>query len=985
MSGPVRRKKLIEVSIPLEAINEASAREKSIRHGHPSTLHLWWARRPLAACRAVLFAQLVDDPSSWPDRFPTEEAQNVERKRLHDLIAGHKNPKTGRYEGGLVQWESSTNAHILNNARWEIARSVAWGLGEEPPAKSDADAVVAYLQEKAPPVYDPFCGGGSIPLEAQRLGLRAYGSDLNPVAVLISKALVEIPPKFAGRPPVNPDRDPHRAWKGAEGLAEDMRYYGQWMRGEAEKRIGHLYPKATLPDGSEATVIAWLWARTVASPDPMAKGAHVPLVSSFMLSAKKGKQAWVEVVRDAAAQDGWRFEIKSGHLTKEVEENKKLGTKAGKAQDFLCLLSGAPIPRSYIQTEGKADRLSVRLMAVVADGPGGRQYIAPDNLHERATLADEWKDVVADARERFLSGATPTRAMITGGVCSAYGLRTWGHLFTDRQTIALATLSGLIQELRTNVLNAAQRNGLTPDDVSLASGGRGAEAYADAVATYVAFAIDKSADLNNNLCRWEPIAQCPRQLFARQGMAMVWDFAESNILGERSGSFLTVLDGQCKALASTLCWQSNRLQGVITNKAAQENTFDPDSVFCTDPPYFDNIGYAVLADFFYNWLRPSLRQIWPDLFRRTLTPKEEELVATRHLHGSVEKAEQFFMEGISKALKNIHKAATDEVPVAIYYAFKQSEIADDGLTSAGWASFLQGVVNAGYIIDGTWPVRTENASRMVGQASNALASSIVLVCTKRPVTAAVSTRREFAARLKQDLPNALQKIKEAGVGPVDMAQSALGPGMGIFTSYAKVLEPDDSEMTVRTAIALINEVREEILGEEDAHYDPATRFCIDWFQAFGVEQGKSGDAIGMANAYNLGLGDLEHAGVFYAKGGVARLLKRAEMQEGWRPSTDRTLTHWECTQHLIRVLEAADGSTAAAAALIAEMSSEDAEAARALAYRLYDICEKKGWAQEAQVYNLLAEEFPHLEQAALDFQGKIGPAQGTFDLGEARS
>src|ERR1700688_1148083 len=307
------RKKLIEVSIPLEAINVASAREKAIRHGHPSTLHLWWARRPLAACRAVLFAQLVDDPSSWPDRFPTENDQDAERKRLHKVIER------------LVPWEASNDEAILNEARWEIARSVAWGQGEEPPPNDDGKAILDYLQTKAPPVYDPFCGGGSIPLEAQRLGLRAYGSDLNPVAVLISKALVEIPPKFAGKPPVNPKAQAELKrggkWngKGAQGLAEDVRYYGQWMRDEAEKRIGHLYPKAKLPDGSEATVIAWLWARTVRSPDPAARGAMVPLVSSFMLSTKDSKKTWVEPVIDPAAPEGYRFEVKTGALPKASE------------------------------------------------------------------------------------------------------------------------------------------------------------------------------------------------------------------------------------------------------------------------------------------------------------------------------------------------------------------------------------------------------------------------------------------------------------------------------------------------------------------------------------------------------------------------------------------------------------------------------------------------------------------------------------------
>ncbi len=966
MTNPTK-KKLIEVSLPLEAINKACGEEKSVRHGHPSSMHLWWARRPLAACRAVIFAQLVDDPSSWPDRFPTSEDQRKERERLHKVIET------------MVPWEVSSNPHVINAARWEIARSVAWGLEREPPAKSDPDGVLAFLQEYAPPIYDPFCGGGSIPLEAQRLGLRAFGSDLNPVPVLISKALVEIPPKFSGEAPINPVRDLHRAWKGAEGLAADLRYYGLWMRDEAERRIGHLYPKVPLAGGEEATVIAWIWTRTVASPDPAARGAHVPLMSSFILSAKAGKQAWSEIVRDPSAPEGWRFDIKSGALTADDQKIKKLGTKAGKGQAFVCVLTGTPIDRTYIQAEGKAQRLGMRLVAIVAEGPKGRTYL-PANEHHIAAAADPtMSSVAAEARATFLNGSTPTRAMITGGVCSAYGLSTWGHLFSDRQLFALVTLSDLVGEVRKKVIADASSVDY-PLGEPLRQNGVGASAYADAIATYLAFAIDKTADLNNSLARWEPIAQCPRQLFARQGMAMVWDFAEANILGNRSGSFLTIVEGQQKSLAATLRWQTKGLSGTITNKAAQDNSFLPEAVFSTDPPYYDNIGYAVLADFFYVWLRRSLNDVWPDLFRLSSTPKKEELVATRHLHESPAKAEAFFMNGMSSALQNVRASSSDDVPVTIYYAFKQSEVADVGITSAGWASFLQAVFDSGYIVDGTWPIRTENASRMVGQSANALASSIVLVCRKRSPVAAVATRREFVSRLKQEMPAALEKIRDAGVGPVDMAQSALGPGMGIFTGFSKVLEPDDSEMQVRTAIALINEMREDILGEEDSHYDAETRFCIDWFQAFGSGDGKSGDAIGMANAYDLGLADLESAGVFYAKGGVARLLKRAELPSNWSPTTDKRLTHWECAQHLIRILEAKDGGEASAARVVAAMNPEDAGAARALAYRLYDICEKKGWAQEAQVYNLLAEEFPHLEEAALEFEGERGPAQSVLDF-----
>lgn len=956
-----RRKKLIEVSLPLEAINKASAREKSIRHGHPSTLHLWWARRPLAACRAVLFAQLVDDPSSWPDRFPTEEDQRRERERLHKIIEA------------MVPWEASTSEHILNDARWEIARSVAWGLGKEPPPKSDGAAVLAYLQEKAPPVYDPFCGGGSIPLEAQRLGLRAYGSDLNPVAVLISKALVEIPPKFVGLPPVNPDRDPHRAWKGVQGLAEDVRYYGQWMRDEAEKRIGHLYPKAKLEDGNEATVIAWLWARTVASPDPMAKGAHVPLVSSFMLSTKKDRKAWVQVVRDPAAQDGWRFEVKTGSLSAEEEKRLKEGTKTGRGSNFTCVLTGTPIHGTHVKAEGKAGRMSARLMAIVAEGNRSRVYVSPSAEHEAAAQIE--RPLVPELEH-------PTPERLTGGTCFGYGLDRYDKLFTARQLTALTTFSDLVSEARDRALADARRSSFLPvDDRPFVNGGTGTVAYADAVATLLGLAVDRPVMGANSLTRWNPVGQKAQHAFGRQAIPMVWDFAETNPLATTTGSWRSGYEMACNGLITT-----GEGFGQVDAIDAPKNSYPAQpTIVSTDPPYYDNVGYADLSDFFYVWLRRTLRPFWPELFRRLLTPKEQELIASPYRHGGREGAEHFFMEGMGGALSAIHEAATDQTPVTIFYAFKQSDVAQEGLTSAGWSSFLQAVVDAGYVVDGTWPLRTEMATRMVGMGANALASSIVLVCTKRPPTAAVITRREFIARLKRQMPDALQKIKEAGVGPVDMAQAALGPGMGIFTSYARVLEPDDSQMSVRTAIALINEVREEILGEEDAHYDPATRFCIDWFRTFGVDEAKSGDAINMANAYNLGLGDLEQAGVFSARGGDARLLARSEMPDDWRPRTDRTLTHWECTQHLIRVLQAEQGGTAAAAALIAEMSPEDAEAARALAYRLYDICEKKGWAQEAQAYNLLAEEFPHLEEAALDFHGDVGPAQGAFDLGEARS
>lgn len=955
------RKKLIEVSIPLEAINAASAKEKSIRHGHPSTLHLWWARRPLAACRAVLFAQLVDDPSAWPDRFPTPEAVEAERKRLHDVIAR------------MVPWAASNDETVLTEARWCIARSVAWGLGEEPPPRDDAPAILAYLQAKAPPVYDPFSGGGSIPLEAQRLGLRAYGSDLNPVAVLIGKALIEIPPKFAGLPPMNPEARAKLAkagtWnsKGAEGLAEDVRYYGAWMRDEAERRIGHLYPKATLPNGGEATVIAWIWARTVRSPDPSAKGAMAPLVSSYLLSTKPGRKSWAEPVLDPAAPDGYRFVVQSGELSAEDEERLKKGTKSAKAQAFVCLHSGSPVERGYIQQEGKAGRLGVRLMAVVAEGHRARVYLTPDAVMEQAAEAaaadPATGSMVAEARDGFLSGATPTRAMITGGVCSAYGLSTWGHLFTDRQIVALTTFSNLVAEVRERVVKDGAEDA----------------GYADAVATYLGIVNGRNADRFSALCSWDnsPKMEALRNTFSRQALAMVWDFAEGNPFSKSSGSIANNIEWVSLALQQTPALSS----GAVNRVDATKNEYPVSPVvISTDPPYYDNIGYADLSDFFYGWLRRSLSGVWPDLFRRLLTPKAEELVATQYRHGSKAAAEKFFMDGMSSALGNMRSAAYSNLPLTIYYAFKQAESDDDGVSSAGWSSFLQAIVDGGLLVDGSWPLRTELGNRMISKGTNALASSIVLVCRKRPEDATVITRSDFVRALKRELPDALARIREAGIRAVDFQQAAIGPGMGVFSRHAGVLEPDDAPMTVKTALALINNLIEE-LEDDPTQYDAPTQVAIAWFRDFGWGEGPSGELITLANAKATSLHRLERSGVFVTALGKARLVPRAELPRDWRPETDDELAVWEAAQHLARALDAEDGGIDAAARLLAGLGPLAGDVL-ALVFRLFQIAERdRKDTAEALIWNRLSTEWPVLENRASDFAApppRDAPAQGVL-------
>lgn len=965
------RKKLIEVSIPLEAINVASAREKSIRHGHPSTLHLWWARRPLAACRAVLFSQLVDDPSAWPDRFPTPEAVEAERNRLHKLIGG---TKEADYRDGLVAWESSNNEAVLNAARWEIARSVAWSLGEEPPPPADGAAILAYLQAKAPPIYDPFSGGGSIPLEAQRLGLRAYGSDLNPVAVLIGKALVEIPPKFAGLPPVNPASRTERArggrWqgRGAQGLAEDVRYYGAWMRDEAARRIGHLYPEATLPDGRKATVIAWLWARTVRSPDPAAKGAMVPLVSSFLLSTKEGKKAWVEPVIDASAPDGWRFKVRTGKPTKVEEDQIKKGTKTGRS-GFSCLLTGASVTFDYVRGEANTYGLSQRLMAIVAEGNRERVFLSPTQEHaDAAALAEP-----AWGPEELVT--TPSHDVDR---LPMYGMPRWRDAFTPRQLLGLTTFADLVAEARALVEGHASAAGFAAQSTPLSEGGVGANAYADAIATYLAFVVDRVVDRHSSIATWDssPSKLQLRNTFARQAIQMTWDFGEGNPFCSSSGTFSPSIEWVASCVANLPACSP----GTINNIDAAKNSFPVRPVLIsTDPPYYDNIGYADLSDFFYVWLRHSLSVVWPDLFRRLTAPKDRELVATPYRHGGRDQAEAFFMQGMSEALAAMRNAAIEDAPLAIYYAFKQSEVAQDGITSAGWASFLQAVVDAGLAVDGTWPVRTELANRMIGSGTNALASSIVLVCRKRAPEADIATRAEFIRTLKREMPEAIAAIRRAGVGPVDMQQSVIGPGMGVFTRFAKVLEDDDSAMSVKTALSLINRIWDEIENELTEAFDAPTQVALAWFATYGFDARPSGELITLANAKNIPLATLFNSGVFQDLRGKAGLVARTDLPDGWSPATDRAATIWECVQHTIRVLNAEDGGAEAAAALVAQMGQR-AEDARALAYRLFEIATQKGWAAEALIYNALAQEWPRLADMAPDVisRGPVAAAQATL-------
>jgi adenine-specific DNA methylase/very-short-patch-repair endonuclease len=1125
------RKKLIEVALPLEAINMESAREKSIRHGHPSTLHLWWSRKPTATARAVLWASLVDDPSSWPDKFPTEEDQKRERQRLFDILGRivievDKKGNQKQVVRGLVSWDevNDPKSKALEAAQWEIARCLAWDRGEEPPTKPDA--VREYIAKYAPPAYDPFAGGGSIPLEAQRLGLQAHASDLNPVAVLINKALIEIPPKFKDRVPVNPVDGPHppapsprgrggiaglNRWYGAQGLAADVRFYGAWMRERAFERIGHLYPKVKairLADGSyqpwspphppapsptggegeqerweisdalskkmtevarqlrkqetqseeilwqalrgaklegrkfrrqhpigcfvvdffcaaerlivevdgavhdsqqeldrerqmlleslglrflrlsahavetdlstclkqieaaftlhspgfsplsprgrgaggegakaeELTVIAWLWARTVKCPNP-ACGCQMPLVQSFQLSTKKGKEAWVEPVIeriDALTPqpplprgEGEPENLSASSSPRPLGEGPgvrvKFVVKSGQGQapegtvdrkGARCIACGAPVPLEYVRQEGRAGRMGAQLMAIVAEGQNGRVYLSPQQEHVEVAESAQptWKPE-ADLPHNPRDFKTPN-----------YGMKKISDLFTPRQLVALTTFSDLVAEAREKATQDAVAAGLADDDLPLAEGGTGARAYGDAIATYLAFVLSKVEDRGSTLGRWDPT---PTQsgvinTFSRQALPMTWDYAEPNPLGDASGSFTGSISWVIKVLENH--------SGRVNAKVYQHDATDPhpndttSKLISTDPPYYDNIGYADLSDFFYVWLRRSLGSIYPNICSTLLVPKAQELVATPYrFEGSKQKAQTFFEEGLGKAFNRMHEISHADYPLTVYYAFKQAETdqkgkSDESVASTGWETMLEGLIKADFSINGTWPMRSELSNRMVASGTNALASSIVLVCRPRPTNAPKITRRQFLTELKRELPQALKTLQQGNVAPVDLAQASIGPGMAVFSQYAAVLENDGSPMRVRTALQLINQILDEFLTEQEGEFDGDTRWALTWFEQYQFEPGQYGFAETLSKAKNTSVQGMVEAGILEAKGGKVRLLKRSELKSDWNPNSDNRMPDWEIAQYLIHELDRK--GEMGAAELLANLGNRTARACR---------------------------------------------------------
>jgi putative DNA methylase len=954
-----RRRKLIEVSIPLEEINAESAREKSIRHGHPSTLHLWWARRPLAAARAVLFAQLVDDPIDDP-AFPDEESQKAERERLHALIRR------------LVKWENIGDERLYAEAHAEIMRST----GGNPPA-----------------ILDPFAGGGTIPLEAQRLGLEAHASDLNPVAVLINKALIEIPPKFAGQAPVSPDAEQRiSGWPRATGLAEDVRRYGAWMRARAAERIGHLYPQAQIPvtdtagkqtgRHTEANVIAWIWARTATCPNP-ACGVQMPLVRTWWLGKKKGREAYIipTVVDDATAPSGKSITFTIGHDPAKGPTNDKDGTMSGQ-RGGTCVACQSFVSAAQVHSQTDVDfrnKPQSVLMAVVAEGRRQRVYLEP-TIEQLAAVS---ASTTAGYGIRTSDGPLGAGARGTfGGNAQGrrWGFFTFADYFTNRQLVALTTLGDLVPEAREQILKDALNAGMTLGP-SQANAGMDAQAYADAVATYLGLAVDRIGDRNSSVTTWDNSTskEQVRGVFARQAIPMAWDFAVSNPFSSSSGT----IGDSFRILARTLENLPARNDGYAQQADASARSY-ADVVISTDPPYYDNIGYSDLSDFFYVWLRRSLRPILPSMFTTMLVPKTEELVANPYRHGSKAAAEKFFEAGFEHVFGRARDTANPHYPITVFYAFKQAELEKEGVASTGWSTFLEGMIRQGWSITATWPIRSEMSNRMIASGTNALASSIVLALRPREASAPATDRSGFLTALRAELDEALPKIREGAIAPADLRQTILGPGMAVYSRYSRVLESDGAPMPVKTALALINRAFDAFESEQDGDLDADTRFCLDWLASYAWSTRPYGDAESLAVPLGISVEGVARGGVITSRGNKVALVKPQELDSAWNPSRDDRISLWEATCQLARAY-AADGR-AGAAQLMASITDHPSahislEDIQRLALRLYELLETKD-APTAGLFNGLGGAWADIVAASRTIQS--APVQGDFDFDTVR-
>ena len=907
---PAENKKLIEVALPLDKINPNFEHEKNINSMHPKNLHQWWARRPFSAARAVLWASIVDDPSSHPEEFPTPEAQERERERLFEILED------------LSDWKKSNDAKVIEDAREELKKYLGNNLNKE----------IQFL--------DPFSGGGAIPFEAQRLGLKGAAFDLNPVAVLINKAMIEIPPRFTGIKPVN-KRD-KRLISGQNdlfGVSQDLKYYGALLKQLAYEKVKDIYPTSiAVPEdlgGGKAEIFSWIWVYTLKCPNPIC-GCETPLYLNCILDGRKSNEAYLRPY-----YDNNKLLFKVMHEKFHSDENKGTMNRQG----AICAHCRNLINREYIRDEGIKHKLSRRLVAIVSYKNGERLYLNPD-------FEEEEKEAKVTLPEEYPSGKFANNPQNLG--TGEYGLANFEQLFSNRQMQGLVALCTSLNEIRNRIEEDAIYAGMEDDKIHLRDGGKGALAYSEALSVYLAFAIDKEVASSNVVTRWENDNALAKPAFSRQSLYMQWMTPEVNIFGGRAGSFKTINDTIAESLLSFPC---NIPEGIAKQHNAQEDFGLKNVIISTDPPYYDNIQYADISDFYYIWLRFNLKDIYPNLFKTTLTPKQEEIVAQPYRYGRKEEAKKHFESGMQKAMENIYSSATPDIPVTIYYAYKQSETEAKKTSSSGWETMLNAIIKAGFSIKATWPLKTENPAKS-NLKINMLTTSVVIVCRKKEKGDFFCTKRQFLKALREGLKPTLTLLQETNLAPVDLAQSAIGPGMAIFSKYDKVLSADGSEMTVKEALQAINEEVGVCLNEFGEALDNESRFCIALYLQCEFNDIKSGDADILALAKDTSISKLKNDGIVEAGKGMVRLTPREKL-----PEIKGNDDIWLLCHRLVFSLEK-NGIKGCAKEMRKIQGTAALGKIKNLAYELYTISERKNWNQEAYLYNSLVVSWADIASEA---------------------